>query len=65
MLTFPTLLSIRQTVTAESEHSILRTTFSKLSWSHFQAVLRVSNEELIAEIEREKLLIKQQFENER
>lgn len=43
-LTFPTLLSIRQTLSAESEHSILRTTFSKLSWSHFQAVMRVPNE---------------------
>lgn len=43
-LTFPALLSIRQTTSAESEHSMLRTTFSKLSWSHFQAVLRVSNE---------------------
>lgn len=43
-LTFPALLSIRQTVSAESENSMLRTIFSKLSWSHFQAVLRVSNE---------------------
>ena len=43
-LTFPELLSIRQTVSAESETSMLRTTFSKLSWSHFQAVLRVTNE---------------------
>lgn len=43
-LTFPELLSIRQTVSAESESSMLRTAFSKLSWSHFQAVLRVTNE---------------------
>jgi predicted nuclease of restriction endonuclease-like (RecB) superfamily len=43
-LTFPTLLSIRQTVSAESEHAILITTFSKLSWSHFKAIMRVSDE---------------------
>lgn len=44
-LTFPALLSIRQTVSAESQLIIQPTVSAKLSWSHFQLIMRVSNKE--------------------
>ena len=43
-LTFPDLFPIRQMPSAESDTDIWRTAFAKLSWSHFQRVLKVSDE---------------------
>ena len=43
-LTFPDLFPIRQMPSAESGTDIWRTSFAKLSWSHFQRVLTVPDE---------------------
>jgi predicted nuclease of restriction endonuclease-like (RecB) superfamily len=43
-LTFPDLFPIRQMPSAESGTDIWRTAFAKLSWSHYQRVLKISDE---------------------
>jgi hypothetical protein len=65
--------NIQRTPFAISINPIWRTPFANLYWSHYQRILRVSEEverqnylpeaELITEIEREKLIIQQRFEN--
>jgi predicted nuclease of restriction endonuclease-like (RecB) superfamily len=43
-LLFPEIFSIGQTVSDQLNTNIWRTAFAKLSWSHFQRVLKVSDE---------------------
>jgi predicted nuclease of restriction endonuclease-like (RecB) superfamily len=43
-LTFPDLFPIRQMPSSESGTDIWRTAFAKLSWSHYQRVLKISDE---------------------
>lgn len=43
--TFPDLIEISQTSPAQSAQNIWRTPFAKLHWSHYQRVLRVSDEQ--------------------
>ncbi len=42
-LTFPKLIGYQSVIEDDSEQNIWRTPFAKLSWSHFQRVLRISN----------------------
>jgi predicted nuclease of restriction endonuclease-like (RecB) superfamily len=55
-LTFPDLLPIRQTVSAESESLIQQTVSAKLSWSHYQLIMRVSDKSAQAYYLREATL---------
>jgi len=43
-LLFPEIFSIGQTASAQLKNNIWRTSFAKLSWSHYQRVLKVSDE---------------------
>jgi predicted nuclease of restriction endonuclease-like (RecB) superfamily len=44
-LSFPKLLEIQKTPSADSQYSIWQTASAKLSWSHFLLIMRVSNKE--------------------